>query len=84
MGVLGSGQLAVRFIVRSDALQNSQSFKSWEEVVDSCQALPDDSRCRIAEVHVSEGAGASQQVEVYSGPATGVTSDTLEQGEGGG
>ena len=74
----------MRFIVRSDALQNSQMLESWSEVVESCRALPDDSRCRITEVHVSEGAGASQSVEVYSGPATGVTTDTLEQGEGGG
>ncbi len=74
----------MRFIVRSDALQNSQTFESWSEVVESCQAFPDHSRCQITEVHVSEGAGASQSVEVYSGPAAGVTSDSLEQGEGGG
>lgn len=74
----------MRFIVSSEAVQNPQTFKSWGEVVDSCQTLPLHSRCRITEVHVSEGAGASHSVEVYSGPAAGVTSDTLEQGEGGG
>ena len=75
--------MALRFIVSSEAVQTPQTFKSWDEVVDSCQTLPDHSRCRIAEVHVSEGAGASQSVEVNSGPAAGVTSD-MEQGEGGG
>ena len=74
----------MRFIVSSEALQNPQTFKSWDEVVNLCQTLPDHCRCRIAEVHVSEGAGASQSVEVYSGPAAGVTSGTLEQGEGSG
>ena len=76
--------MAVRFVVWCDALQNSLTLDSWSEVVESCQALPDRSRCRITEVHVSEGAGASLRVEVYSGPAAGVTRETLEQGEAGG
>lgn len=76
------GIVAVRFIVWSDASQKSQGFESWDAVVESCQTLPDHSRCRITEVRVSDGAGGSQGIEVYSGPALGVTTNALEQGEG--
>ena len=73
--------MAVRFILWSEALRKSQSFELWSEIVDACWLLPRGSECRITEFRISEGAGESRGVEVYRGPAVGVTSDALEHEE---
>ena len=65
-------------MVWSDTLRRSQGVESWEEVVKACQTLPQRAHCRIHQLRIDAQPGASQSIEIYSGPALGVTPETLE------
>jgi hypothetical protein len=68
------------YVVWTEALQKSVGYETWEDVVHACRVLPLRSHCRIYELRVSGEPGSSQSVEIYTGPAVGVTIDALEAG----
>ena len=65
-------------MVWSDTLQRSQGLDSWDEVVKACQTLPQRAHTRIHELRSDAHPGASHSVQIYSGPAVGVTPLILE------